>query len=168
MKIKHRISMKAAVIAVVLLASLSCGKDRVKVDFDYGRFKKMRAAWEDLNISNYSFTYSFRGFGCWSNRYTVAGDSVTATEHVTSDCPFYSTGDKYTIDDVFRQIEHRYKDPYLEKVSNRTYFYCSEIVIEYDTDYYFPKQFEFIYEGRNMDVTDTENVQTVTDFTVSE
>ena len=161
---------KAAVIPVLIFL-ISCGKDGNPftrdsdlVSFDYDNFKKKRSGWEELGIHSYSYTYTFRGFGCWSVRNTVKSDTVYSSVPDSLECPLHGHGDPCTIDEVFQMIEDRYEDPYLDKVSFNTYFYCSEIKIEYDSLYFFPKEFEFVYEGKNMEVTDTENMQVLKDF----
>ena len=69
-----------------------------------------------------------------------------------------------TIDDIFEEIENTFNSPMYEKVSKNTYWYCSEIIVEYDETYFYPKSVIFNHQGKNMGITDTDLSYIITHF----
>jgi hypothetical protein len=159
--------MNRLILFIIILIVFSCKKDDIKVEFDYKKFLDMKSHWEQLNINNYSFTYSSFGFGCLSNKYIVKGELVANILPDTLNCRDHQdTTVRYTIDDIFKNIIYRYNNPIIEKYSENSYWYCYEIEIKYDSVYFFPSSYEFKQKGKHMYITDTERVYTITNFRI--
>jgi len=149
---------------LILVFFGGCKKDNISVSFDYEKFLEMKGKWETLNILNYSYTFSFNGFSCFSNNIEIKNNLINRIVPDTSQCFFIDTTNSSTISQIFSNIDYIYNNPCIKKINRKTYYYCKEIKIEYDPIYYFPIYYEFIYEGKNMDLTDTENSQHLTNF----
>ncbi len=122
-------------VALVLLGLFSgC---MVNVDFDYETFLAQRQAWNDLNISHYSYAYYSSGVFLDEYLYIVSNDLVIWTTNMND--PSGAQTNWFTIDYYFDLIE----DLYLGSQGTRGGLlfannYTEWIDVVYDPVYHYP------------------------------
>lgn len=130
------------------LLLLSCD-DGVDVKFDTHEFKKKKEQWQNKEITNYSFEYQSTGLGIETYHIKVANNKITTADYVYDGQTIPVTEGVKTINGLFDEIENDYRDPYYSKG-----FYLSEIIVEYDDVYGYPKFVKHVYKGSDLGVTD--------------
>ena len=152
-------SLSLLIITVLSCCLLSCKKEP-DVAFDNKAFAYNKKKWEQLNIKDYSFEYQVGGFVAFYPCTIIVRDGkiqelIPKDEQFSYYVEHYS--DRYmTIYDIFKEIENTFNNPMYEKVDKNTYWYCHEILVEYDETYFYPKFVAFNHKGKNMDITDTD------------
>lgn len=141
------------------LLLLSCD-DAVDVKFDVVEFKKKREQWQNKAIINYNFEYQSSGLGIETYHINVANDKITTADYVYDGQAIPVTDGVKTITGLFDEIENDYLDPYYSKG-----FYLSEIIVEYDDVYGYPKFVKRVYKGSALGVTCGNYSWNINDFT---
>ena len=161
-------SLSLLIICVLDFCLLSCKKE-LDVTFDSKAFAYNKKQWEQLNIKNYSFEYQWGGFGFVVPCTIVVRDSKIQ-ELIPNDERYshleLNPEHYMTIDDIFKEIENTFNNPMYKKYDKNTYWYCHEILVEYDEIYFFPKFVAFNHRGKNMGITDTDYCHRITYFVV--
>ena len=156
------------IISILSFFQLSCKKE-IDVEFDSRTFTNNKKQWEQLNIKDYSFEYHMGGLV-----YNIPGTIVVRNGKINKFIPkddrlpvvLDESFFKYylTVDDIFRNIENTFSNPIYQKENKNTYWYCHEILVEYDETYFYPKFVAFNHSGKNMFITDTDTNITITRF----
>ncbi len=135
------------------------------VDFDYLEFIKNWARWRKLSISDYNYRFTYEsGLGFFEVDLKVRNNKLVSaieSDGTNQNKGFYKD---LTIPVIFNEIDKIFRQPYVEKYSRNHFYRCSEIEINYHPDFFFPVQYRFFYEGRNMGITDMANNQLLSDF----
>jgi hypothetical protein len=148
----------------IFLFSYSCKKDEIQVTFEYSKFLEMKHSWENLNMKSYSYNFSHNACLCFAYHYVVSNDTVISVDPDTSTCKSIGPYLTYSIDKIFSNLEELYNDPYVSKIDDKTYIYCKEIRIQYDSIYFFPRYYEIFYDKKNMELQCPHVIETLTNF----
>jgi hypothetical protein len=147
-----------------LLLFYGCKKDEIQVKFEISRFLEMKHSWEASGITSYSYNFSHNGCLCFAYHYVVSNNQVIKVDPDTSTCHNVGPYLTYTVDEIFSKLENLYNNPYVEKIDDETYIYCSEIRIKYDSIYFFPSYYEIFCDSKNMEIQCPHATETLTNF----
>lgn len=140
------------------------GLFKKKTDFDYRTFTKMRRKWKKLKIVDYCFSYRVKDVDHQMAIINVKGGDLIRVIGEIPDRTDKDAPNKYTIDGIFNEIETLYSKPYLEKKNRRTYIKCIKIEVKYDPNYFFPTEYTYHLETKNMKVPNNPKVQFATNL----
>ncbi len=128
-----------AIIFIIFISFSSCCllRNRVFVQFDYATFNQNRAAWQSLNISNYSYSIAYPEFINDLKRYTNIVSQSTLT---------YSTDPQFarTIDDIYSYIEYIYISLSNQIIWDNEPRHVKAILVDYDSTFRFIKSANYV------------------------
>ncbi|PKQ61446.1 hypothetical protein BZG02_15955 [Labilibaculum filiforme] len=126
---------------------VSCDEEEdgnVRKKFNIEELRTNRAAWDKLNLQNYTYEYSNSGYSYSgiASRIKVDvsnGNEVVPTALVENGI---QDADQFVIDSLFAQIEAKYTNDLLHEETGEVYL--KEIKVLYDENYFYPKEIHYI------------------------